>query len=108
MNNQFPNKAEARSIFLNRCIARGYHSVVEGEMNMLKDGPPGRRPSQALVHLHEWFLTLDDQTRKLIEAIVKETASSAVFGCLVVLDNLTGGPPLREEASDFALFLQSY
>ena len=41
-------------------------------------------------------------------AVIREAVDAAIFGCLVLLDGMTGGPPVVGVVSDFALYLQTY
>ena len=42
------------------------------------------------------------------DAVVAEAAYAAVFNVLVLLDNDTGGPPLRPDSSDYAVYVHRY
>lgn len=87
---------------------RVYKGVIDDIRNMLEIGPPGRRPHEGLVKLHERFESLSPDNRDIVDAIVGEAVFSAVFGLLVVLDGVHGGYPVEGKLSDFALYLQTY
>jgi hypothetical protein len=94
-------------LFLNRLIVRAYQGVVEDMLLMLQIDP-GKLPPPELLAAHQWFQTLDEQGQENIRVIVRESVEAAVFGCLAVLDGVTGGYPLKDQLSDFALYLQTY
>jgi hypothetical protein len=50
--------------------------------------PPGRRPPTELRDRAEWYGSLDDDQRRLIEGIVAQAVDTAVFGILSVLDGV--------------------
>jgi hypothetical protein len=102
------DRQEAINDFLSRIIARAYDGAIEGTRKTLEKGPPGRQPPENRLAIHNWFQTLNNEERELVLALVREAADAAVFGCLVLLDNMTGGYPIEDKVSDFALYLQSY
>jgi hypothetical protein len=51
--------------------------------------PPGRKPSLRTKGLSEWYLSLDEANRKMVELAVKRSVHSAVFQWLAVLDGVT-------------------
>jgi hypothetical protein len=61
-----------------------------------------------LALLQTWFSGLDNDSQQYVLKIIQKAIDSALFGCLVLLDGLTGGNPIQEKASDFALYLQVY
>ncbi len=108
MSKPLPTKQEAADIFLKKILNHGYQGSVQGQTSVLEKGPPGKKPPQHTIELYQWFQQLDQQDRNNVLAIIRETAKLAVFGCLVVLDNMTVGYPLEGELSDFAVYLQTY
>ncbi len=108
MMNEAITAGEAAEVFLRSIIKRGYRGTIESIMAILEKGPPGRKRSPDVAALHTWYEQLDSQARGNVAALVKETATEAIFGCLVVLDNASGGYPLEGQLSDFALQLQTY
>lgn len=108
MTTDFLNRKEAVELFLSLLIARAYDGAIEGMTSNLEKGPPGRKPRQDLIILHQWFQSLDNKSREHVLAIIRQAVDAAVFGCLVLLDGLTGGNPVKEKTSDFAAYLQTY
>lgn len=108
MNNNYLNRDTAAEIFIEHLIRRAYEGAIEDTISMLSNGPPGRKPSSGRVQLSEWYNSLDETSQKNIHEIVRDAADAAVFGCLVLLDNLTGGYPFPEKLSEFALYIQAY
>ena len=102
------DRNSAADLFLASVIERARNGVIKDVRTRLAEGPPGRRPSPDAVALSEWFrrLSSEDQTR--ITEILREAVDAAVFGTLVVLDGLSGGAPMKDVSSDFALSLQMY
>ncbi len=99
---------EAQRIFLQKIVNRTYSGTLETMDAFFEKGPVARKPTTTDIDLFEWYqkLTLDE--KHLVQKICQKTAYSALFGTLVILDNLTGGYPANGEISDFALFLQIY
>jgi hypothetical protein len=100
--------SEATAIFLDRLINRAYDGAIRIVNKLLEQGPPGRKKAPAKMILHQWFQGLNSQDQEHVKAVIRETAYSAVFGCLVLLDNKTGGYPVKGKISDFSLCLQIY
>ena len=55
----------------------------------LLNKPPGRKPSQHLVELSDWFNQQTDDNKTMISKIVKESVEMSVFVFLCVLDGVT-------------------
>ncbi len=108
MTTEFLSREQAAEHFLNMLIARAYDGALRDVRLILEEGPPGRKPPKDLIALHQWFRQLDDESREYVLIAIREAVDAAVFGCLVLLDGLTGGYPVGEELSDFALYLQTY
>ncbi len=101
------NSGEAAERFLRLLVAEAYDGAVDGTALMLEKGPPGRKPSQDLMTLHQWFHDLNDEDREHVLAIVRHVSEAALFHCLVLLDGLAGYA-VEGKISDFALYLQTY
>lgn len=102
------DRNKAAEIFLRNLINRAYEQVVRGTISVLSEGPPGRKPSLDRVLRAKWYNSLDSESQEHVKAIIGEVADAAVFGSLVLLDNLTGGYPLPDHLSDFAIYIQAY
>lgn len=50
--------------------------------------PPGRRPAFDLVQNSNWYLGLDDEGKDRVQAIVRDSVESAIFGFFCVLDGV--------------------
>jgi hypothetical protein len=94
--------------FLKTIVSRAYKKVITGMMETLEAGPVGRNPMQEKSNLHEWYKKLGRNDQNMIRQIVRDTAFSSVFGCLVVIDNSTTGYALEDKISDYALYVQEY
>ncbi len=108
MTTELLNSSEAAEIFLKMLIAQAYDGAIEGMKSYLEKGPPGRKPSQELVTLYQWFRNLDGESQKYVLTISRKAVDFAIFECLVLLDGLTGGNPIEGKTSDFAVCLQTY
>ena len=106
--NKTVNKKEASELFVTRLIERAYKGAIQAVIHNLETGPAGRGPDKRLIALHQWYQDKSIEDRQYIKSVVFEAVDSAVFGCLVLLDGLTGGYPIEGTLSDFALYLQSY
>jgi hypothetical protein len=82
--------------FTQRIRQAVYESSTEGVIRLL-ERPPGRRPSQTLVALSQWFNQLPQSEKEQVRATVKLAARAAVFGMLTVLDGVTS---IREAGED--------
>jgi hypothetical protein len=96
------------NIFLERIVNRAYKSGIDVVISLLRNGPVTRRPKLDDLKLHQWYQNLDNSQKMIVEHLVEKTAYSVLFGCLVVLDNQTMGNPIKNEVSDFGLYVQSY
>ena len=48
--------------------------------------PPGRKPSEKLIEISEWFNGLGKPDKDLAMSVIKESVETAVFGLLCVLE----------------------
>jgi hypothetical protein len=55
-----------------------------------------------------WYLGLSVADQAHVKSLVLDAVEQSVFGALVLLDGQTGGYPLIDQPSDFALYLQTY
>jgi hypothetical protein len=101
------NRKEAAELFLNLLIIVAYDGAIEDVTSILEDGPPGRKPRQDLVTLHQWFRNLSGESREHLFAIIREVSSATLFHCLVLLDGLAGNP-VEGKVSDFAVYFLTY
>lgn len=80
---------------------------MERIVETLEEGP-GRSPRQVDSQLHRWFQKLEEPSLEQARILVQEAVQYAVYCSLLVLDNATGMPPLADQDSDYALYLQTY
>ena len=73
--------------FVERIRQAVYESSVKGVIGLLQT-PPGRRPSQTLVALSQWFNQLPLDEKQRIQATIRLAVRQAVFGMLAVLDGV--------------------
>lgn len=52
------------------------------------ENPPGRRPSEEVKSLSQWYLNLDDVGKDMARQLVAHSVDSAVFGFLAVIDGV--------------------
>jgi hypothetical protein len=102
------NRDRALDAFLRRIVARAYTSVIRNKTQLLEKGPIERNPNLDELKLHTWYKNLGSDNQTMVQQIISETAFSALFGCLVILDNNTTGYAVEDEISDFGLFVQRY
>lgn len=50
--------------------------------------PPGRKVSQQLKTRSEWYQSLSDEQKQIVESIVSDSVDSALFGFLCVIDGV--------------------
>jgi len=62
-------------------------SAVDSTKELLRD-PPGRSPSEKLKEMSAWYSKLAPEDRTVVDEIINESATSAVFGFLCVLDGV--------------------
>jgi hypothetical protein len=108
MNERFPERQEAAELFVRMLIGRAYDGSIKATMEALDPGPPGRSPAPDRVRRAQWYQGLDEASKEVIAEIVAAAVHNAVFGCLVLLDGMTEGYPLRPSLSDFGLYLHRY
>lgn len=106
MSEELLDPESAAMTFINMLIARAYDGTVTDIKTILEKGV--RVKGHYLNTLHTWYENQDQETQQKILEIATEAINTAVFGCLVILDGLSGGPPLKEDVSDFAVYLQIY
>lgn len=94
--------------FLQRVYQRAYLGAIGSVHKTLEKGPAGRQSQPAQVALHRWYAQLSTVDQEQVQAVIREAVRAAVFGCMVVLDNTSGGFAQPGTPSDFALYLQTY
>jgi hypothetical protein len=108
MNDSPMPRDEAATLFVRSIITRAHRVVIKGVTEELLEGPPGRSPDPASTSLHQWFQELDTESQRQVAAVVAKSVQRAVFGCLVVLDGVSGGYPLQPVPSEWTLALSIY
>lgn len=66
-------------------------SVVSGAIKSVQSNllsPPGRKPSEKLLEMSQWYNKLNDIDKEMVIRIIKETADTSTFGFLCVLDGV--------------------
>jgi hypothetical protein len=106
MTDDVLDQDKARRIFLKMAISQSYKSAINMIIEYLEE--EGKKRPADIVDLREWFANLDDHGREQVRNVVRKTADGAVFCFLVMLDGLSGGNPIPDKPSDFAVFLQTY
>jgi hypothetical protein len=76
-------------------------SAVTGCVSLFDD-PPGRRPSEHLKNMSQWFKTLPAQDRSFVISAMREAADATLFGVLCVIDGVRV-IERTEEKSEFHL-----
>ena len=99
---------KAAFAFIKKVVSRGYTSAVAITTQKLEKEPTETYPLGENQQLHAWYEQLDVNDQDMIKQVIKEAVFSAVFGCLVVLDNSTTGYVLENEVSDIALYVRKY
>ena len=102
------DRKRAVEAFMHLLIPHARDGTIQDIISMLNQGPPGQEPPQDKLALHYWFQQLDNQSQEHVREIVRESVDSALFSTLVILDGAAGGWPVRDELSDFAIYLQTY
>ena len=97
---------EAAEIFIDRVIIDFYQVLGNILETDLPDGLPGRVDDP--IELEKWYQDLDNSEKNIIKEVVHASVKAAMFSVLVILDNMTGGFPIKDRVSDFALYLQTY
>lgn len=65
-----------------------FDAAVDSTAAVLRDGPPGRKPGERSVALHEWFSRLPLHDQQLVLEVARDAAHSVLFGVLCVLDGV--------------------
>jgi hypothetical protein len=108
MTQDFLDRDRAAKLFVERIISHARKSVIKGVQDLFENGPPGRAPRQSDVDLHNWYLSLDRSSQDYVYKVIHESVDTALFSVFVVLDGAVVGRPLRDQVSEFALFLKAY
>jgi hypothetical protein len=88
-----------QSEFVKAIAEMAIRVVADEEVAAFLD-PPGRRPDPALLELSAWFKGLSSEDRVMVHRAMEWAARSAVFRCLVALDNMT---KVTDEEGEFEL-----
>jgi len=71
--------------FLSAIKASASESSVEDTIRLFKK-PPGRSPSQHLLKLSKWYLSLEASDQQLLEEALRFATDTTIFGLLCILD----------------------
>ncbi len=82
--------------FIQRVRIAVYESAIAGTLSLLHN-PPGRRPSDALVELSQWFNQHSPDDKERIRGIIQLAVRDAVFEILTVLDGMSAIRKADEE-----------
>jgi hypothetical protein len=64
-----------------------YEATTNGCLSLLQS-PSGRKPSQRVKGLSEWYNNLSENDKITVKALVELVAGQSVFGMLAVLDGV--------------------
>lgn len=104
--NEEMNREQIARLFVTRIMQRAYYGVIGDKLAELEGGSLPGNLSRDLLDRRQWFQGLDDRSQTNVRQIIRASVASSVFGCLVVLDNVSGGYPLSGHVSEFALYLE--
>ena len=60
--------------------------------------PPGRRPSESLVQLSDWYKSLAGEDKSMLERAMRDSVNEAIFGFFCVLDGVRAVENGEEQA----------
>jgi hypothetical protein len=66
--------------------------VSEGSVKGVQSSlinPPGRKPSENLVEMSEWYNNLNDGSKSMVIKIIRESVELGIFSFLCVLDGVS-------------------
>ena len=66
--------------------------VVNGSIESMHETlnrPPGKKPVQDLVELSDWFNKLNDENKRMLLKVIKQSVEMSVFSFLCILDGVT-------------------
>src|SRR5262245_53332563 len=101
-----PDKAAAE--FAQRAVMIAYDSILQNCFSELEEGAKLPNPTKDRIDWITWYQCLHAVDRGRLRAIVQDAVEFAVFRFLVMLDNLSGGPPIEGCVSDYAVYVQVY
>ena len=65
--------------------------VVETAVDSIKSNlikPPGKKPSEKLQEMSEWYNNIGDNDKAILLQIIRESVETSIFGFLCVLDGV--------------------
>ena len=108
MENKPISQTEAQERFIQILTSVAYDSPIHSMIHLMEKGPAGGKPPQHLVRLHQWYSSLDAESKERVQATIREAVFSAVFSCCSLLDGVAGGYPIPGQLSEFAVYLNIY
>jgi hypothetical protein len=94
--------------FTDRVRRKAYENVIQHIVKELREGLAMPRAPEDMLKRMRWFGNLKPEDLRMVTEIIDRAAFSSAFEVMVVLDNLTGGYPIRGTISEFALYLQVF
>jgi len=101
-NDRSVGSEQARALFM-QAMLFAYRDAVKTVAYILEDSKSPARGAW-----RDWYRSLDPAAQAQILDIVRETVYSTMFRMLVLLDGMTGGYPVRDVPSEYAVYLQVY
>lgn len=101
-------QSEAAHLFVGMLINRCYETMLPTIMDGLRDGPPGGQPPADEVQHSQWFQSLQASDQKEVQSIIGYSLDLYLFHLLNIFDGTSPVQPIAEQASDFAVYLQTY
>ena len=89
---------------INAIVRVVHESAISGVKEDLLDGPSGRSPAAKLLKLHNWYSSLREHDRDMVDQCIGQGVHAAVFGVLCVLD---GVRVLEDGGGEFTLRYQN-
>ena len=99
---------EAARLFVGMLTKHCYERMVPILMEGLHDGPPGGQPPADEVQRSKWFQSLQASEQKEIQGVIGYSLEHCLFHLLNIFDGTSPVQPIKEQASDFAVYLQTY
>jgi hypothetical protein len=105
MNPKSIHSHEAASIFVDALLHNAYIGTIRAVERRLQAPLPGR-PEAEEIEQQRWYATLGEESRAHVDAVIRYAVDLATFSCCTIIDGASGGYPVPETESEWALYLQ--
>ncbi len=68
-------------------VIKHMRAGTKGTISFIQSPPPGKKPLPKNMEMHNWYRSLSNADREMVNKLIYEVAEGTVYGLLMVLDH---------------------